>query len=96
MTHGFKTHNGQYKHLGIVVVDYKRVIWAFRFYDKEEEWEAFLNKRKLEWPGVIDAVYKFNSENPLKEQAVGAVGTTFSRILCNIIDNDLEDRSWKK
>lgn len=96
MNHGFKTLNGTYKHLTVVVIDYCRVIWSFKFYDRPDECFAWFDELKEQWPKQWHAVYQFNSENPLKEQAVGAVGTVFSRILCNIIDNDLADRSYKK
>lgn len=91
---GFKTVNGQYKCLVICVISYRPLVWNYLFYDKVEEGEAWITKGKIDWPGEWNAVYHFNKEGPLKEQATYAVGSAFSRVLQNIIDTDLVNRTW--
>lgn len=88
----FKTNHGSYKGLLIVVINYDILLWSCVFYDSNEEYDLFIARCREQHKGDWDAVYCFNKEKPLKEQALYAKGTKFGRILKNIIETDLTDR----
>lgn len=91
---GFKTHHGVYKNLVIVVRSYVPLVWSYQFYNTSAEFEDYIKKQREMCAKGIDAIYCFNKERPLKEQATYSAGSTFSRVLINIIDHDLVDRRW--
>lgn len=92
--HGFNTVLGKYKGLGVIVFKYDRVIWTYKFYNSNEEYETWVSKVKFDNPYPWDAQYCFNAEKPLKEQAEYGKETTFGKILANIIDTELVDTKW--
>lgn len=90
----FKTHTGGYKGLVILVRSYSKIIWSYRFYQTNEEYEGIVKFWAIDDPAQPDALYCFNKEKPLKEQAQYARNTVFGEILQNVIKKELVDKRW--
>jgi len=91
---GFKTGMGNYRGLGIVVCSYVSDVYYYDFYNSNEEWVAWRDEILRGRKAKPDAIYCFNGEKPLKEQARYADGSSFGGVLQEVISKELVDKGW--
>ena len=94
MSVNFKTISGDYKGLVVAVQTYRPLQVSYCFWNTDAERLRFLEQRRTLYRENPDAIYCFNKEKPMKEQAASAKGSQFGDVLASIIKDELVNKKW--